>query len=355
MRIQYECAYKQIVGTIQKNIAGRKLVLRYKDSDFENYLFVNSGIRADFYITRNKARVNNKDTFLDEIVKGGAQDYYIVITKELKWNQFDYERYKKMGYEDNTDILWVRPQPKRIVTDSNTDYCDERGNIIKAGSKAIIDLNGIDSYVEIGRNVTMPAFPISIGNGVSIRIEDNCVIKPKGLLFAERSSLMIHNRVTISGMQIFVNSYSFAEIGPKTTIQTGYLRTGRNQEIVIGEDCMFSWDITLLGHDGHMIWDLDSESCINNTAGERKRSITINDHVWVGGETVVMPHSCIGSGSICGYRSMVRGTIPNNCIAVGSPARVVKRNIAWSRENVSYDEKDFYRIKEEYRTHSDEI
>ena len=352
---QFEGFYKQVVDVILQNIKGRNLVLRFKDLEFENYLFTETGIKASFYITRNRARVNNRDTFADEIIKGGAQNYYLVVTKELKWNQYDYDRYKNMGYEDYKDILWLRPKPKRIATDFDTNYSDEKCNTILTQSKAMIDLNGIGSSVKIGQNIVMPSFPITIGNGISLVIEDNCSIKPRGLLLAEGSSLIIHDRVNISGMYIFVNSYSTVEIGQNTTIQTGNLRTGRNQEIIIGEDCMFSWDITLLGHDGHLIWDIESGSCINNTAGARRQSITISDHVWLGGETVVMPNSSIGSGSICGYRSMVRGTIPNNCIAVGSPARVVKRNIAWSRENISNDEMDFYRIKEDYRTHSIEM
>ena len=30
--------------------------------------------------------------------------------------------------------------------------------------------------------------------------------------------------------------------------------------------------------------------------------------------------------------SLVKGRIPNNCIATGIPAKVIKNDIAWSRE-----------------------
>ena len=118
-----------------------------------------------------------------------------------------------------------------------------------------------------------------------------------------------------------------------------------NQEIIIGKDCMFSWDVVILAHDGHLIWTIDGKS-INNTSGERNKSIILGDHIWIGGETAILPNTKIGDGVICGYRSLVKGNYPNNCIVCGAPAKIIKKNIAWSRQNVSFDEKgDFNKIK----------
>lgn len=41
--------------------------------------------------------------------------------------------------------------------------------------------------------------------------------------------------------------------------------------------------------------------------------------------------------SIIGAMSLVKSTIPNNCIAAGIPARVIKKNIAWSRMDGAED------------------
>lgn len=45
----------------------------------------------------------------------------------------------------------------------------------------------------------------------------------------------------------------------------------------------------------------------------------------------------IDDGSIIGARSLVKSKIPNNCIAVGVPARVVRRNVAWCRNDHALD------------------
>ena len=171
---------------------------------------------------------------------------------------------------------------------------------------------------------------------------------------SNETEFVVGKKVYVSGFNIFINSFSKVEIGNGCNFQTGKLRTGRNQKVVIGVECMFSWDIVLLAHDGHLIWDIGKEKFINNTVGDKRNSIVIGDHCWIGGETVIMPHTFIGSGSICGYRCMAKGKYPNNCIIVGQPGRVVKKDIAWMRRNVSYDDKDILLIDEQYRKFTEE-
>lgn len=52
--------------------------------------------------------------------------------------------------------------------------------------------------------------------------------------------------------------------------------------------------------------------------------VEIADNVWIGEGVVILPGVIIGEGSIIGSNSVVTKSIPNHCIAVGSPAKVVK-------------------------------
>ena len=150
------------------------------------------------------------------------------------------------------------------------------------------------------------------------------MFNPSSYILETNSSLIIGENVKINGLNIFINSYSSVCIGDFTIMQTGKLRTGRNQEIIIGKDCMFSWDVVILAHDGHLIWTIDGKS-INNTSGERTKSIILGNHMWIGGETAILPNTKIGDGVICGYRSLVKGNYPNNCIVCGAPAKIIKK------------------------------
>lgn len=51
--------------------------------------------------------------------------------------------------------------------------------------------------------------------------------------------------------------------------------------------------------------------------------VTIGDEVFVGVGTIILPNSHIGSRVIIGAGSVVAGTIPDNSVAAGNPARVI--------------------------------
>lgn len=54
-------------------------------------------------------------------------------------------------------------------------------------------------------------------------------------------------------------------------------------------------------------------------------SITIGNGCWLGGGVIVLPGVTIGGGSVIGAGSVVTKDIPVNCVAVGNPARVIRR------------------------------
>lgn len=55
------------------------------------------------------------------------------------------------------------------------------------------------------------------------------------------------------------------------------------------------------------------------------RSVLIKRGSWLGQNVVVCPGVTIGAGSVVGANSVVNTDIPDFCVAVGSPARVVKK------------------------------
>lgn len=64
-------------------------------------------------------------------------------------------------------------------------------------------------------------------------------------------------------------------------------------------------------------------------------AVTIEDNVWIGEFVCILPGVKIGNGSIIGAMSVVTQTIPPFSIAVGCPAKVIKKynfsKKAWER------------------------
>lgn len=53
--------------------------------------------------------------------------------------------------------------------------------------------------------------------------------------------------------------------------------------------------------------------------------VTIGDGCWIGGGAIILPGVNIGKGSVIGAGSVVVKDIPDNCVAVGNPCKVIKK------------------------------
>ncbi|KEY71718.1 hypothetical protein S7711_02946 [Stachybotrys chartarum IBT 7711] len=58
---------------------------------------------------------------------------------------------------------------------------------------------------------------------------------------------------------------------------------------------------------------------------EYARGVVIGDDCWIGGNTTIMPGVTIGKGCTIGAGSIVTKDVPDFSVAIGSPARVVKK------------------------------
>jgi len=58
---------------------------------------------------------------------------------------------------------------------------------------------------------------------------------------------------------------------------------------------------------------------------EAAKPITIGDNVWLGGGVIVCPGVTIGDNTVVGAGSVVVKDLPPNVVAVGNPARIVRK------------------------------
>ena len=344
-----ELLMDEIAQKIKDRLNGRKIVMRWKDGFIEPYLKDHHNLEAAMYVTVARSKIDDVSTFSDRILDGNSDKYLLLMMPPLRWNKADDDKYLKMGFKNEEDIIWFFPGEKRVtVKELPFSYEDDCGNKISSLSKVSFVLKGFNSVIEVGKNVRLPSQPIEIDNNVKIKIGDNVSITSPRFSIRSGCSFTVGNDAEIRS-HIVINPLSQVEIGEKSTVNTGQLRTGRNQKVIIGKDCMFSWDVVIVPHDGHLIWDVNTGKPLNNTTGAIRESVVIGDHVWIGGEVVFLPNSRVGSGSIIGYRSLVKGTFPNNCIIAGSPAKIIKKDVAWNRSNYSTSDDDFYNIEPDFR------
>ena len=84
--------------------------------------------------------------------------------------------------------------------------------------------------------------------------------------------------------------------------------------IKIGDNVTLAPRVHILAHDA---------SLCHHLGYARIGNVTIGNNVFVGADTVILPNVKIGDNSIIGANSTVSRDIPANCVAAGSPARII--------------------------------
>lgn len=131
------------------------------------------------------------------------------------------------------------------------------------------------------------------------------------------------------------------EIGDNTKIMP-YAKIIPQQGLIkIGENCTIQYGCLLYGIGGLSIGNntriaahtiitpmnhiFDDPNVLICQQGETARGISIGNDVWVGGNVKILDGVSIGDGSVIGAGSVVVKDIPPYMIAVGVPAKVIKK------------------------------
>jgi acetyltransferase-like isoleucine patch superfamily enzyme len=104
-------------------------------------------------------------------------------------------------------------------------------------------------------------------------------------------------------------------IGPMTYLNYG-VSVGAEQEVLIGANCLIGQYTLIMDSDYH---DVATRAMPGPVA-----PVIIEDNVWLAARVVVLKGVRIGRGSVVGVGSVVTRDIPAGCLAVGSPARVIR-------------------------------
>ena len=62
-----------------------------------------------------------------------------------------------------------------------------------------------------------------------------------------------------------------------------------------------------------------------NTGVEWAEPVTIGNNVWIGGGATIIPGVSIGNNTVIGAGAVVTRSIPDNSVAAGNPARIIKQ------------------------------
>ena len=142
--------------------------------------------------------------------------------------------------------------------------------------------------------------------------------------------------------------------GPDITLSAGMVpgqQCVSDPVVRIGDRCLIGKGSGIVGHfsieigndvwTGHHVYITDQNHGYEDLDVPISRqtmpeqAVSIGDGSWIGHGTVILPGARIGRHVTIGANSVVIGELPDNCVAAGNPARVIRRHVpgqGWVRE-----------------------
>lgn len=193
----------------------------------------------------------------------------------------------KLLFENIKNQIYIKTNKKQIKI-----------NFLTRIDKKILEKINTSGEISIIRNSVLRG-NIEIGEGVKILGEISC-----------SGDIKIGNFTSISG--------------PSSRI------SGGKNGVIIGNFCSIASNV-IIQENNHITERITSYFINNNLFGEKKPEnqskgkIIIEDDVWIGSNSVILSGVTIGRGSIIGAGSVVTKSIEPYSVAVGNPARVIKK------------------------------
>lgn len=155
-----------------------------------------------------------------------------------------------------------------------------------------------------------------------MRLNTNC-FEENGRVTNLRMDEDSHLEVT-GNFDIFYGGDIVCFAGSKLKLNSGFCNSNLilrcTKEITIGEDAAISHNVTIMDSDAHEI---------KENGYIKTKPVKIGNHVWIGSGAKILKGVTIGDGAVIAAGAVVTRDVPENCMAAGVPARIVKKEVNW--------------------------
>lgn len=192
-------------------------------------------------------------------------------------------------------------------------YEDVFGNVFDIKAISDINVSGIGNHIFVGEQDPSISYDITVG-------DDNIMV------FENNSQTMLNKAINAKAVAAsYIKCGEFSALNNDNRIYAGKFGT-----INIGKFCLMATDVLL--------------HC--NGLKSADNSIIVEDWTWIGYRATLLPGAHIRTGSIVAARATVAEDFPKNTLIAGDPAKVIKNNVTYHRNNMIYD---INAVPEQYR------
>ena len=205
--------------------------------------------------------------------------------------------------------------------------------IIGNGNKIFVEENGFLRELENTEKIRNLNIQIT-GNDNKIILRAKSFYNCSILLNCSNSNIEIGNNCRLNDFHVSADcgNNQCLKIDENTTsFYTAVYLNEENATLKIGKDCMLSGNISIWPTDGHAIFDKTTKDIIN-----KPNETIIGNHCWIGYGTHICKNTKLSNDIVVGARSVVTKEFKeSNVIIAGNPAKIIKQNIDWNRDNAS--------------------
>jgi acetyltransferase-like isoleucine patch superfamily enzyme len=145
------------------------------------------------------------------------------------------------------------------------------------------------------------------------------------------NSIIIEDNASVLGGIFHIEGNNNTIIIGKNTIISGHTQFAciEGTKIEIGDECLFSANITLRTGDSHSILD------INGNRTNPSLSISVGNHVWIGNTVIITKGVSIEDNCVIGTGTVLTKSVcEKGVIVAGNPGRIVKKEINWDKKRI---------------------
>jgi maltose O-acetyltransferase len=148
---------------------------------------------------------------------------------------------------------------------------------------------------------------------LSTRLRGKVHIAARGEVVFGEGITLVGNVVPIEfvshkGGRILVGDHTFINYGSSISA---------HELVSIGRDCLLGHYTFIIDNNQHDLW--------HHLVVPPPGPVIIEDNAWIGSHSIILPGVRIGHNAVIGAGSVVSEAVPPWCVAVGNPARVVRR------------------------------
>lgn len=195
------------------------------------------------------------------------------------------------------------------MSENTIRIIDDTGN-----SKTVSSISGLKiKFRGTGNDISV--YEKNIFHDSSIFLGNNTKIKI-GKTKHSINALEILGKRSTGGKCIIGNNFSCEGVK---------IMLSEKASVLIGDNCMFSFDIYIWASDGHPMYKMTDKKIFN-----KHYETKIGNHVWVCQNVTILRNSLIPNNSICGNSAVISGHFnEENIVLAGNPAKIVNEDIGW--------------------------